>query len=154
MRECVSRVMSSLSEDQSVSSEGHVLLLMEITPNKRTFSDYANMFMCLRTMVNMFEEYKDAADDAANGSEEGDLKEFLKWLHSMHRVECFQYTKELNRYKRIPCDKLADLFGELEDEKPTTNGPIAAEPENRPNSVEDIQEDQLDYDDDDDAWDR
>lgn len=154
--------MNANGEELPVTPEGHVLLLLEESPGRKTFSDYQDINECLSTMVAMYEEYR----DAVNETDSGDLKDFLNWLDSLHHIDCFQYSREVNRYKRIPRNDLGLLFGEHKGAKPTTNGIDngggTSELDKRPNSLnddyngaEEEEEDQLDYDDDDDdAWDR
>lgn len=143
--------MSQIDDDLPVKPEGHVLLLLELAPGQRTFHDYENMHLCLTTVVEMYEKYR----EAQNITDGGDLKDFLKWIDSLPRLDCLQFNGEVKRYKQIPRNEFKNLF-EHRDEpesQPVTNGKVVRD--TRPSSLEDDNEREiLVYDtDDEENWD-
>lgn len=97
--------MSSLQEERA--QDGHTLLLIETEKESRTFSDYPNLYTCLQTIVNMYEEELDAMQ-----KEGGDLDDFMKWLDSFYMIKLLIFDKEISRYRMTERDGLKKLFEE------------------------------------------
>ena len=113
--------METLPSLVSVQEDGHALLLLEVVPGQRTFSDYPNLYLCLETIVNMYEEYREATNQH---QDDGDLKDFMKWIDDFYRMELFTYVSEIGRYQNTPREGLKRLF-ETNDSgqyRPTQNG--------------------------------
>lgn len=99
---------------------GHAVLLLEANEGEKTFSDYPDQATCLTTIVNMYEEYREACCERS----EGDLKEFWNWLNDFFRIEMFVYDKDIARYRQTSRERLKQLFEEKDDNacRPKQNG--------------------------------
>lgn len=89
-----------------IRADGHVVLLIETSPGHRTFSDYPNISICLNTVLNMYEEYRDAFNEDLGG----DLKDFQKWLDDFHNIYLLEFNKDIGRYKGFSREKMKLLF--------------------------------------------
>lgn len=134
---------SELTHNRQIPDDGHVLLLLEMDEEKRTFSDYPNITYCLDNISELYEQSRASKNlDQTNYN----LDQLCEWMQSFSKFTLFIYDKEIGRYKELNQTEVRERFvAQLESlENRDTVLVDGIETQNRNHIYGDDEEDEVD----------
>lgn len=96
--------------------DGHVLLMLGVDEEKRTFTDYPDIISCLDNISDLYEKSRVSKGQETNFN----LDQLCEWINGFQKFILLIFDKEIGRYKELNRqevkEKFIDQLQKLEDE--------------------------------------
>lgn len=86
--------------------DGHVLLMLGVDEEKRTFTDYPDIISCLDNISELYEISRISKGQETNFN----LDQLCEWMNSFQKFILLIFDKEIGRYKELNRQEVKEKF--------------------------------------------